>query len=174
MIVVLAIAALLWVGKKTKVVAQASERPKIHVGGFYSGTAFVTDGDNITMGGESFRLWGLDAPEWNQTERLPGGKIMWSGREAKAALEEMVQGKRVTVEIKDLDHYGRWIARVYVGDLDINRLMVANGYAMAYRSFTRIYVREEQSAKRERLGMWRALDVPIKPWAFRRAGGHLV
>ena len=34
------------------------------------------------------------------------------------------------------DHYGRIVGRVYVGDTDVNRELVAQGYAWVYRKYS--------------------------------------
>ena len=64
------------------------------------------------------------------------------------------------------DRYKRLIAVCYVGQLNINEQMVADGWALAYRRYSTDYVRAETLAKSRREGMWRTEFVP--PWKWRK------
>ena len=64
------------------------------------------------------------------------------------------------------DRYKRLIAVCYVGPLDINEQMVTDGWAMAYRKYSKDYVRAEEFAKARREGLWRGSFEP--PWEWRR------
>lgn len=52
------------------------------------------------------------------------------------------------------------------GGEDFNALMVANGWAVAYRWYGRAYVKHEDRARKAGLGIW-ASDFMI-PWDWRR------
>lgn len=52
------------------------------------------------------------------------------------------------------DVHGRTLARCRVGDTDLNRTMVAMGYALAYRRYSTAYVSAEESAKLAKRGIW--------------------
>lgn len=74
---------------------------------------------------DSFRLWGINAPE----RGYPGGA------EATAELTRLLPvGQRVRIETFPplQDKYGRWLARIFVDDLDVNEEMVKGGFAVAY------------------------------------------
>ncbi len=43
--------------------------------------------------------------------------------------------KSVTAEVQTIDRYDRFVARIYVGDLDVSREMVRRGAAWAYRQY---------------------------------------
>ena len=49
---------------------------------------------------------------------------------------------------------------------NINAKMVGNGWALAYRKYSKDYVSEETLAKSRREGMWRGEFEP--PWEWRR------
>ena len=74
----------------------------------------VADGDTITVtrGGAavSIRLDGIDTPETNQP----------FGREAAAFLSARVLRQHVTVTVKDVDRYGRFVSRISVGGEDLS------------------------------------------------------
>ncbi|MDD1749558.1 MAG: thermonuclease family protein [Methanothrix sp.] len=46
-----------------------------------------------------------------------------------------VLGKKVKVQIMDIDRYRRMVAFLYLDDKDINHEMVEAGYAWAYRVY---------------------------------------
>ena len=131
-----------------------------------TGKPRVVDGDTIHIGKTKIRLHGIDAPEMKQTCRTSKGKEQMCGVLAKQALERLVKGQDVTCKGDTRDRYKRLIAVCYVGQLNINEQMVADGWALAYRRYSTDYVRAETLAKSRREGMWRTEFVP--PWKWRK------
>ena len=130
-----------------------------------SGRASVTDGDSLRLAGRQVRLHGIDAPESRQT-CVANGKRWRCGAAATRALSRRIAGRSVTCQQKDRDRYGRVVAVCGVGGRDINRWMVRQGWALAYRRYSRVYVGEEKAARAARRGLWRGQFVP--PWKWRR------
>jgi micrococcal nuclease len=83
----------------------------------------VVDGDTLDISGVGrVRLVGVNTPEQDQ----PGYM------EALTFLEETCLGLDVSVDIDDRspkDHYGRILAVVYVGEENINSLLLRSGHA---------------------------------------------
>ena len=52
-----------------------------------------------------------------------------------------------------------------VGAIDLNAWMVINGWAVAYRRYSRDYVLDEQKAKESKKGIWQGHF--IMPWSWR-------
>ena len=130
-----------------------------------SGTVRIIDGDTIDFAGRRTRLHGIDAPESEQDCRI--GSRRWNcGREATAALRGLIAGRPVSCTTRDRDHYGRDIAVCTISGADINAWMVANGWALAYRRYSRDYVLHERWARDGRLGIWKGEFV--KPWDWRK------
>ena len=140
----------------------------------------VVDGDTvqvITSEGTrlKIRLYGIDAPEISHVNEKTGvvskpGQPY--GEEAYRALESKVLGKRVKVQIMDIDRYHRIVAVLYLDNRDINREMVRQGYAWAYREYLRgpyasEYIDAEREARSSRLGLWQQMN-PQPPWEFRK------
>src|SRR5712671_6067527 len=75
-----------------------------------TGPAWVVDGDSIRMAGVSIRLEGIDAPEWDQTCRDPGGRTWLCGRAASNQLRERTRGQTLTCLPRARDRYGRVVA----------------------------------------------------------------
>ncbi len=117
------------------------------------GVAVAGDGDSLTIRGERIRLFGIDAPEFDQACTLNGGQ--WAcGQAAATQLAKLVTGKELRCMPTGQDAYGRTVARCTAGSIDVNRAMVAAGYAVAFRRYSSDYVSEEESARSNRSGMW--------------------
>jgi micrococcal nuclease len=133
----------------------------------------VYDGDTVLLVTRESsqikaRLYGIDAPETAKPDK-PGQPF---GDAAKRTLRSKILGKRVSAEIVDVDQYQRAVAVIRYAGRDINREMVAEGLAWAYRQYlqgpyTSEYLSAESSARSGRYGLWRDAN-PQPPWEFRK------
>ena len=89
----------------------------------------VVDGDTfkIRYDGDvvSVRIWGIDAPEMN----APGGPA------SKEALARLIDDREIRLVFsgpRRRDHFGRLLARVFVGDLEVGPEMIRSGHAKPY------------------------------------------
>lgn len=114
-----------------------------------SGTVTINDGDTVTINGERIRLLGIDAPEYNQSCTRDGKKYACGSR-AHEALARLIGGRAVTCTGSERDRYDRFLGVCSAGGKDLNRALVAAGWAVAYGE----YFGEEKAAKAARLGMW--------------------
>ncbi|WP_206607761.1 thermonuclease family protein [Ferruginivarius sediminum] len=127
--------------------------------------ASVIDGDTLEIDGERFRLRGIDAPESRQSCRHDGRR--WPcGRDSTRALENRIGAATVRCKGDGRDRYERVLAVCYADGTDLNAWMVRQGWALAYRRYSRDYVPEERWAKAARAGIWRGRFV--QPWDWRR------
>lgn len=120
----------------------------------------VSDGDAIiaitrNQSKLRIRLGGIDAPEVPHGDK-PGQPF---GEEARNYLDHLIGGKTVRVDTYGPDEYKRVLAVVWGGQVNVDPLMVAMGYAEDYRGAPRlVYCREmeqaEAKARRNRVGMW--------------------
>jgi endonuclease YncB( thermonuclease family) len=126
----------------------------------FSGIGRAKDGDSLTVGNREVRLYGIDAPEWDQTCKRYGRN--WAcGQVAAEELARLITGKELNCVAVDTDQYHRTVARCAAGDVDVNRTMVALGYAIAYRRYSSAYVSAEDSARVNRRGLWAgAFEMP--------------
>jgi endonuclease YncB( thermonuclease family) len=129
-----------------------------------TGKPRVIDGDTIEIGKTKIRLHGVDAPEMKQTCRISKGKEQMCGQLAKQALERLVKGQEITCKGDKRDRYKRLIAVCYVGLININEQMMTDGWAMAYRKYSKDYVRAETFTKSRREGLWLGEFEP--PWGW--------
>jgi micrococcal nuclease len=129
----------------------------------------VVDGDTIVVelssGVIRVRLYGIDAPEHNQ----PGGY------ESASVLRSLVERKQINLEPINQDRYSRMVARVFLGNTNVNAEMVSRGEARVYRHYIKAPDRQwcalEARARDERKGLWKARNA-IPPWTFRHHQGE--
>ena len=119
----------------------------------FSGLGQAKDGDSLMVGQTEVRLFGIDAPEWDQTCKR-NFKDWSCGQAAAEQLRKLVTGRQVSCSAVDIDEHGRTVARCTVDSVDVNRSMVALGYATAYRHYSLDYVSAEESAKANKRGLW--------------------
>jgi endonuclease YncB( thermonuclease family) len=129
------------------------------------GQASVIDGDTLEIHGIRIRLHGMDAPERGQS-CFVRGKTFRCGQRASLALSDRIGGAMVSCEPKDRDRYGRVVAVCRSGREDLNAWMVSQGWALAYRRYSKDYIRHEKKASSLKLGVWQG-DF-IAPWDWRR------
>ena len=103
------------------------------------------------------RLYGIDAPEKKQDY----------GQKSRKFLASLIAGQVVEVEPKGKDRYKRTLGIIYYKGQDINAQMVKNGYAWAYVKYSKIYVDQEKTARKNKLGLWQSSD-PTPPWEWRK------
>lgn len=105
------------------------------------------------VGDREVRLFGIDAPEWDQL-CTRAGKPWACGQDAAKQLSTLVNGKRVSCVAVNTDEHGRTVARCTANSVQVNAAMVGSGYATAYRHYSTDYVSAEDGAKAAKLGLW--------------------
>lgn len=130
------------------------------------GAAPVIDGDTVEIHGQRIRLHGIDAPESRQNCKK-AGKDWRCGKDAAFALADKIGLNPIECEPKGKsDRYGRAVAVCRLAGEDLNAWMVSQGWALAYRQYSRDYVPQENEAKEAKRGVWASEFVP--PWEWRR------
>jgi endonuclease YncB( thermonuclease family) len=118
------------------------------------GIAQAGDGDSLSVGGTSVRLFGIDAPEAGQM-CTRGGSPWPCGQVAADHLRDMVTGREVRCIPTGRDDFDRTLARCStITGVDINRVMVASGNAIAFRKYSTDFVSAEDTARNAKRGLW--------------------
>ena len=134
------------------------------VAGEISGVPRVTDGDTIKILNKRIRLHGIDAPEKKQI-CIKNFKEYSCGQEATNALKKKIDGKLVTCKVQNkLDRYKRYIGVCLLGDVNLNKWMVRNGYAVSYRRYSKDYIEDENYAKKKKTGLWSGNFIYPEKW----------
>ena len=129
------------------------------------GTARVIDGETLEVAGQEVRLFGIDAPEPDQTCRWPNKEIP-CGRVAATALMDLVAGARVECRLRGEKRDGLEVASCDADGFDLSGNMVHTGWALADRGVSEAFVATEENARAAKRGLWRGEFVP--PWEWRQ------
>ena len=137
------------------------------------GKAKVTDGDTIKINDQKIRLFGIDAPETKQScKEVYLSFLIFNfkrdykcGEKSTNALKKKIQGKNIKCLVQNnKDRYRRNIGICYLKKQDINSWLVKNGYAIAYRRYSKKYINDEQYAEDSKLGIWQGTFMKPEKW----------
>ena len=139
-----------------------------------SGFAKVVDGDTIKINSKKIRLYGIDAPEKKQKCKktyltisfMSFTKDYMCGEVSTEKLIKKINKQKLNCNILDVDRYKRLIGECFKRNINLNSWMVSNGYAVAYRKYSKKYVSDEINAKNKKLGIWQGKFE--MPWDYRR------
>lgn len=125
----------------------------------------VMDGDTILVltadyDQKKIRLAEIDAPE----------KAQPFGERSKFALSALCFKKMATVEVVDIDRYGRVVGKVGCDGINVNRVQVESGMAWVYRKYAKdtSLIESETIARSDKRGLW-ADKSPTPPWEWRKS-----
>ena len=125
----------------------------------------VVDGDTIFLNGEKIRFSGIDTPELKQT-CLKGDEKVSCGISAKILLVKKIGNNIPKCISEGKDVYKRILAECFVNGESLSSFLVRSGYAFAYRKYSKKFIKDEEFAKANKLGMW-AMTFQY-PWDFRK------
>ncbi len=111
----------------------------------------IIDGDTIRMNGITIRIMELDTPE---TFRSRCENELVLGLAAKEHLRSLLDSGTVTYEATGTDRYGRTLAKVHVGGVNIGQQMIRDGVALPYQP--------GKDAKLARLRHWCGPDAQLE------------
>ena len=140
-----------------------------------SGIPKVVDGDTVHIDNYKLRLEGIDAPEMRQQCKKESFKISFfigltfykdyrCGRVSKEKLITKIDTTEIKCISSSKDRYKRYIATCYKGKTNLNQWMVRNGFAIAYRRYSKKYVPDEVFAKENKLGLWQGKFMEPEKW----------
>ncbi len=109
----------------------------------------VVDGETLRLSGHVVRLDGIAAPRRGEACRLPTD----CARAAALRLASLVHDRHVDCTVNGADKVGRAVASCEAGGTDINRAVVASGWAIASAGSPDLK-QAEQSAREAHLGLW--------------------
>ncbi len=126
----------------------------------------VIDGDSIVIRYQDenlqVRLWGIDAPEWQQP----------FSQKAKKFTREKLKGRSIKLYPKSWDKYGRLVAMVWIEEKLFNLEIIKNGLAWVHIYYCKekictTWKDVESAARRNGVGLW-ADAKPVPPWIWKR------
>ena len=147
----------------TVILPAAAQTPQI------VGKARIIDANSIDIAGQRIGLFGIDAPDAEQT-CLAAGRRYDCGRNAGFALSQIVGRHWVYCHEKGRDANGAILAVCNLAGAagpEVNATMVDTGWALADRNVSNThYPRLEAKARQAKAGLWQGSFVA--PWEWRR------
>lgn len=133
------------------------------------GNARIVDNDILEVSGQRFHLFGIDAPEQEQSCFL-NGRPWTCGAVAYREMEKILfeEGGQVVCTLRDAIDTKRPAARFatcVINGKDIADLMVRRGMAAAQPAQSKDYLEAEKAAERAGIGIWQGPFIP--PWEYR-------
>jgi micrococcal nuclease len=123
----------------------------------------VSDGDTLTILQDNqpvkLRLANVDAPEKSQP----------FGQKSRQSLSDLCWSRDAQYEAQDTDRYGRTVAVVTCGGVEVNRAQVERGMAWVYPKYNkdRALPALQDQVREDRRGLWADRD-PVPPWEYRK------
>ena len=131
----------------------------------FAGNLKIVDGDTIVLNGEKIRFSGIDTPELKQTCMKDEQKV-FCGMFAKILLIKKIGKETPKCISEGKDAYKRTLAECFINGESLSVFLVRSGYAFAYRKYSKKFIKEEEFAKENKLGMW-SMEFEY-PWDFRK------
>ena len=125
----------------------------------------IVDGDTIHINKDKIRFSGIDAPELNQTCLL-NNNVVNCGKISKELFIKKIANNIPNCIKEGIDQYKRILAECFVNNKSLSSYLVRNGYAFAYRKYSKKFIEDEEYAQKNNLGMW-AMKFDF-PWDFRK------
>ena len=126
----------------------------------------IIDGDTIILNGDKIRFSGIDSPELKQT-CLKDDQEVNCGMIAKMLLVKKIDNNTPKCISEGQDAYKRTLAECFVNGESLSAFLVRSGYAFAYRKYSKKFIKDEEFAKENKLGMW-SMKFQY-PWDFRKS-----
>ena len=141
----------------------------------FKGLAKIIDGDTVHINSKKIRLEGIDAPEirqqcqkvfleisvivgFNLKKDYPCGVI------SKEKLINKINKSKINCISSGRDRYKRYLATCYKDKINLNKWMVRNGLAVAYKRYSKDYLGDEIYAKENKLGLWKGSFIRPEKW----------
>src|SRR3979490_7108 len=146
--------------------------------GFAAGT-IVRDGGTIQLADVTYRLDGIDAPEFDQMCIDEHADTWAGGVEARDQLSSLIGSRQVRCEDLGLGttykkrHIG--ICSVEGESSSLNQLLVRQGFALNFEPYARgRFTEDEAGAKDNRRGLWKGCFVAPQEFRWGKQDGALV
>ncbi len=130
-----------------------------------TGVPKIHDGDQVVIGSARIRLRGIDAPSVDQLCLNNAGERWTCGVAARDELIHHTDKKSWTCHVERTDRRGRNVAKCEVDGEDIQKWLVASGWALVYVRISHDYEADEKAAREAKAGMWQGAF--IAPWDWR-------
>ena len=129
----------------------------------------VASGDLFRVNNVWVRLFGLAAPHINQTCMNKNNRTYNCGRIVAQKLKEIVGNDEITCIIQGLDVQGAALSTCTImQDYDLGVVLVEEGWAVALRNITPVYIPYEEEAHAKKIGLWSGQFLAPWDWLDRQ------
>jgi endonuclease YncB( thermonuclease family) len=132
-----------------------------------TGPARVMDADILAIGSKRIILWGVDAPERNQTCSLQRRQWACWNVAARELQILVADGDTTCKSVGKADAFGRIYGVCTSNGKNLNEEMVRSGLALAFTEQTDDYTPAQEEAKAAKAGLWQDTAKFMPPWIFR-------
>ena len=91
-------------------------------------------------------------------------KDYYCGITSKKKLEEKIKNSKIKCISLSKDRYKRYLATCYKDKINLNKWMVRNGHAVAYKRYSKQYLNDEKYAEENKLGIWKGSFLRPEKW----------
>ncbi len=143
---------------------QEGGMPDLQNAPILEGMAEVVMADVIKINGHRIYLYGIDAPELDQTCANKMGRSYRCGYVAATWLRDWVMNQPVSCKILQQDMSGNLLGVCSLGDYDIGAALVNAGWAIADENQSPIYLPYQEEASQQRVGLWQGEFYRPQDW----------
>lgn len=132
---------------------------------YVAGPAVVIDASHLEVAGQRLKLYGIDAPDADETCKSAKDEDYPCGVEARAALQALV---KTTPQVECLprgpNQMNEMMATCSAGKTDLAKALVTAGWAIADRPRTLYYEDDELAARTAKRGLWQGRFIAPQAW----------
>ena len=97
---------------------------------------------------------------------MNGDTKVFCGVFAMVLLTKKIGDEKLKCIKEGRDVYGRTLAECFVNGESLSSFLVRHGYAFSYRKYSKKFIKDEEYAKKNKIGMW-VMEFEF-PWNFRK------
>ena len=131
----------------------------------FTSAVSVKKADTFNAQGYIVKLYGVAAPDLDQTCANKNGASYNCGQQAALWLQSWITNNPVTCKVMSQNKDGNMVAACTLGQYDIGAALVNAGWAVADPRETDIYLPYEQNAQSKGNGLWQGKF--YKPWDWQ-------
>ena len=82
----------------------------------------------------------------------------------KKKLSEKIGNHKINCISSNKDKYKRYLATCFKENINLNKWLVRNGYAVSYKRYSKLYIQDENHARANKLGVWEGTFQRPEKW----------
>ena len=128
----------------------------------------IASGDRFRIGNQWIRLFGVAAPDINQTCTDDHGRAFNCGYTVARKPKDLLGNDEVTCTVMKVSAQGAVSARCSIDRYDLGAVLVEAGWAVALRDVSPVYIPYEDTARQKQSGLWAGQFYMPWEWAAQQ------